>query len=101
MLLMILASMVALAPATTSPLRPVERPDREALPGIARSDCPEARAYYASKSPGTAVARRLDQLPPGRLELTVLREVDGCPIPAVLREGITPANPSGVAPSRR
>jgi hypothetical protein len=25
-------------------------------------------------------------MPPGRLELAVLREVDGCPIPAVVRE---------------
>jgi hypothetical protein len=31
--------------------------------------------------------QRLDQLPQGRLTLTVLREVDGCPQPATIREG--------------
>ena len=53
----------------------------------ARSDCPEATIHMTAR-PAPLVPRRLDELPPGRLELTVLREVDGCPIPAVLREGI-------------
>jgi len=35
--------------------------------------------------------QRLDELPPGRLELTVMRMVDGCPQPAVIRENIGPA----------
>ena len=30
--------------------------------------------------------RRFTELPPGRLELAVYREVAGCPIPAVVRE---------------
>jgi hypothetical protein len=47
-----------------------------------------ARADVTLARPADARARRLDQLPPGRLELTVLREIDRCPIPAVLREGI-------------
>ena len=38
--------------------------------------------------PGAAPLRRLDELPPGRLELTVLRQVQNCAIPAVVREGI-------------
>ena len=50
-------------------------------------ECPSATVHMADQ-PNRAVARRLDELPPGRLELTVLREVNGCPIPAVLREGI-------------
>ncbi|HEV2865497.1 MAG TPA: hypothetical protein VGX37_03210 [Allosphingosinicella sp.] len=49
--------------------------------------CPEARVQMtAQRVP--LVPRRLDELPPGRLELTVLREVHGCPIPAVLRDGL-------------
>ena len=77
---LLLVALLALSPAST-PLRPADG----AAP---RPDCPNARTYFADKSPGAGVARRLDQLPPGRLELTVQREVDGCPIPAVLREGI-------------
>lgn len=37
--------------------------------------------------PGTVEARRLDQLPPGRLDLAVMRQVDGCPQPVTVREG--------------
>jgi len=76
-----LAALLAAAPASASaPLQPTSRlaPD---------SKCPSATSYFANGSDG-AQARRLDQLPPGRLELTVLREVQGCPIPAVLRDGI-------------
>lgn len=35
-------------------------------------------------------ARRLDQLPPGNLELTVQREVDGCIEPVIIRYGVGP-----------
>jgi hypothetical protein len=38
-------------------------------------------------SPGTVESRRLDQLPPGRLDLAVMRQVDGCPQPVTVREG--------------
>jgi hypothetical protein len=60
-------------------------------------DCPDLRPRIAEApppQPGIADPTRpvrprtLDELPPGRLELTVLRKIDGCPIPAVLREGI-------------
>ena len=78
---LLLVAMLALSPAST-PLRPADG----AAP---RADCPDARTYYANKSAGAGIMRRLDQLPPGRLELTVQREVDGCPIPAILREGIS------------
>lgn len=44
--------------------------------------------------------RRLDQLPPGRLELTVLRSVGGCPEPVVLREGIGAAPAPEAQPGR-
>lgn len=35
-------------------------------------------------------ARRLDRLPPGNLELTVQREVDGCIEPTIIRYGVDP-----------
>lgn len=49
--------------------------------------CPDLRPRLVRPA-GESGPRRLGDLPPGRLELTVYREVDGCPIPAVLREGI-------------
>ncbi len=63
------------AAAATSPALPAKTPK------CARPDVIQAR-------PIDARSQRLDQLPPGRLELTVMREIDRCPIPAVLREGI-------------
>ena len=73
----------------------------------ASADCDDLRPRMAETVPPlrqsvgdpvrTLRPRTLDELPPGRLELTVLREVDGCPIPAVLREGIGAAP----APERR
>ena len=75
-----LVALLAMAPVS-SPLQPAGRSPLD-------EKCPNARSYFAADSRG-AEARRLDQLPPGRLELTVVREVGGCPIPAVLREGIS------------
>ena len=60
------------------------------LPPIAvdaRKACPRPELRMAERRQGVR-AERLVDLPPGRLELTVQREFDGCPIPAVLREGI-------------
>ena len=78
--LLFLVALLAMAPAS-SPLQPTGR-------SPLNDKCPNATSWFAGQSRG-ADARRLDQLPPGRLELTVVREVDGCPIPAVLREGIS------------
>ena len=78
--LLFLVALLAMAPVS-SPLQPTGR-------SPLNDKCPNATSWFAGQSRG-ADARRLDQLPPGRLELTVLREVDGCPIPAVLREGIS------------
>ncbi len=96
MLLTILLAALSLAPvpspggATAAPLPMKMR------------DCPEARTYQAEEGPNRLLPRRLDELPPGRLELAVLREVAGCPIPAVLREGLGAAGAlESRQPSRR
>ena len=70
------------APAPADP--PIATPDAPA----GRAKCDALRPRYAGQ--GSADLRRLDELPPGRLELTVHRTVDGCPIPAVVRENIAP-----------
>jgi hypothetical protein len=45
-------------------------------------------------APATAEARRLGELPPGNLELAVVREEGGCITPVIVRYGI------GGAPGR-
>ena len=80
------------APAQAAPDGTVY-PPRPPVSG--REECPRAEPRLA-RQPRQVRPQRLIELPPGRLELTVLREVDGCPIPAVLREGLGAAsNPEG------
>ena len=87
----------AAAPPSVAEMRPLTRavPDS---PG----KCPEATLHYAQEDVARG-PRRLIELPPGRLELAVMREFDGCPIPAVVREGIggNSVLPPGRAPSHR
>ena len=93
MLLTILLSLLqAAVPATPAPALELS-PSKSALSG---SKCPQATVRQAGEGEPLR-PRRLDELPAGSLELTVMREVDGCPIPAVVQEGIG----SGRRPVRR
>jgi hypothetical protein len=58
-----------------------------------RKDCPNPATRHADEDGRGARARRLDELPPGRLEYAVFREVGGCAIPAVVHENVGRANP--------
>ena len=83
------------APAVTSPSPAV---------AAASGKCP-ASMHWADFKRRPAI-RRLDQLPPGRLELTVLRAMGNCPEPVVLREGIggnpdSPDTPDRIQPGHR
>jgi len=82
-----IAQLVALSLVAASPHPPATRPPPLAEPPPAK--CPDARLRRADRGV-PARPRRLGELPPGRLELTVWRRIAGCPIPAVLREGIPP-----------
>jgi hypothetical protein len=73
--------------AAPAPERPVTIHTLPPIAVDARKACPRAEVRMAERPNGVR-AERLIELPPGRLELTVLREFDGCPIPAVLREGV-------------
>ena len=95
MLLTILlaALQAAAAPAPEAGMRPLMRiaPDSS-------EKCPEATLRHAEENIARR-PRRLIELPPGRLELAVMRQVDGCPIPAVIREGIgRQSGPASTAP---
>ena len=73
---------VAAAPAAPSAGQDVRAPAESA------KGCVRPRTRHASILRKPVRPERLIDLPPGRLELTVVREIDGCPLPAVLREGI-------------
>ena len=57
--------------------------------------CPDAHPELAAEEPWPdATLKRLDELPPANLILTVLREEDGCIVPVIVRYGIgAPAKP--------
>ena len=52
----------------------------------ARKDCPNPATRHADEDGRVPRARRLDELPQGRLEYAVFREVGGCAIRAVVHE---------------
>ena len=100
MLLTILLSVLQAAAAVAAPPPQGELP-AAASTALSPSKCP-ATMHQADGDP-RAAARRLDQLSPGRLELTVLRQMGSCPEPVVLREGIggNPDSPDRIVPERR
>ena len=52
----------------------------------AKADC---RLTHHAGPQGKAEAKKLTELPPGQLVLTVFRrDKNGCPVPLVVREGI-------------
>ena len=60
----------------------------------ARPICPNSGPQLADQPAPEAQLKRLDELPPANLELTVLRTEDGCVVPAIVRYGIgAPAKP--------
>jgi hypothetical protein len=59
--------------------------------------CPSDRVVFADRD-GKVEAKRLGELPPGSLYLSVDRQVDGCRQPVIVRYGIGAV---GGAPARR
>ena len=82
--------LVLIATAAASPQPPPAQPAAPAAPNSERK-CMSLGPQVAAILRKGVRPQRLDELPPGRLELTVMRVVDGCPQPAVIRENIGPA----------
>jgi hypothetical protein len=97
MLLTVLLAAIQMLTASPA-LPPASQP--QPMPYVggvgAGAKCPHATVRQANQG-GPPPVQRFNELPAGRLELAVLRQVDGCPIPAVLQEGIG----SGPPPVRR
>jgi hypothetical protein len=89
MFVMILLA-AATSAATASPVAIFPPRETPAQASEAGADCLRLAPRVAGEEDWVARSRprRLIDLPPGRLELAVQREVDGCVIPVVLREGI-------------
>lgn len=83
MLFPLLIAMLA-APVPTA----TTAPNASSRPAPSAKSCPDLGPRIATVLRKTVRPQRLDELPPGRLELTVMRELDNCPIPVVIREGI-------------
>lgn len=54
-------------------------------PATPRAECPDA---YRQAKGQVLRPQLLGELPPGDLHLTVQREVNGCPVPTVVRQNI-------------
>ena len=80
--------LVLMATSAASP--PPAQPADPATPNSERK-CMSLGPQFAAILRKGVTPQRLDELPPGRLELTVMRMVDGCPQPAVIRENIGPS----------
>lgn len=64
----------------------------------ARPICQNNQLHSADRSSPDAQLKRLDELPPANLVLTVLRTEDGCSTPVIVRYGI--GAPAKVDPDR-
>ena len=77
------------APVSAAP-QPLETAVAPAAVWQSRKDCPGPTSRMADQKGQGPRARRLDELPSGRLEYAVFREVGGCPIPAVVHQSPGP-----------
>jgi len=98
LLVLILASLVPASSAAVEPSRvagptgaelqklPVSKAPKVMLPGQKCTDDPRLR-FTHDESPGTSKPKNLGELPPGNLQLAVMRSVDGCVEPVIVRYG--------------
>lgn len=82
----IAASLAAASPATTPPA--------VSNPLAAPAHCDSKYGLHRADSAGEARFKRLDELPPANLILTVYREIDRCPAPIVVRANIGVSRPA-------
>jgi hypothetical protein len=85
MRLLILCAAIAL-PASSTAAPPPAPEKAQATASSTKPTCASANVQLAD-SPPKLEARRLDQLPSANLTLAVVREVEGCHEPVVVRYG--------------
>lgn len=92
--LMLAALLSAGSSAAQAPSGPADRTPIAPPPALGTADGPcrfaDLRRHAHATPP---VARRLGDLPPGDLQLTVMREVDGCLEPVIVRHNFETPRP--------
>ena len=75
--LIILATLIVPASSIAQPSPDAVAQPRPSATAGAKLDCVANRVQHADQF-GSTRPRRLDEMPPGKLYLSVMREVDGC-----------------------
>lgn len=88
MLLLIAAALAGISgSAATEPAADISAPaEAHKAADTPKRICREPRMMIAREA--RVAPRRLDDLPPGNLELAVQREVDGCIEPTIIRQDV-------------
>ena len=95
---LLIAVVAASLPLTTSTAAP--QPERKSPPPKAEppsdwaetpEQCERAKVHNTDNAEPVR-PRKLTELPPGNLQLAVHREVDGCPVPVIVRYNFVGGN---------
>jgi hypothetical protein len=94
---------VLATPASTFSHPPQSRADREiSIPTRgAKLDCVANRVQHAVQGQRKPEFKQLGELPPGDLHLAVMREVDGCQEPVIVRHDMGGLRAEPTQPARR
>jgi hypothetical protein len=97
MRLLILPLVLTALPAAAAPVEAPSTPVTGRLAGVAGDTCKRPDVHQAETF-ARAEARKLAELPPGDLILSVFHEVDGCMEPVIVRYGDGRAPQAAPAP---
>jgi hypothetical protein len=81
-----LAALLSAASSAAQPPAPA-RPPIAVPPSLGTGTCLSDLRRDAASRPGASRPRHLGELPPGDLQLTVMREIEGCREPVIVRQG--------------
>ena len=81
-----IAALLSAASSAAQPPAPARAPVA-APPSLGTGTCLRDLRRDAGSTPATSRPRRLGELPPGDLQLTVMREIEGCQEPVIVRQG--------------
>jgi hypothetical protein len=79
---------LAAALSLAGPQLPVRQSTPSATDGLPKKECVSPSARQVKTGPKLAGVHKLGEEPPVKQIMTVFREIDGCPVPVVLRQGI-------------
>lgn len=95
-LLILLAALAFPASSAAAPA-PDRAEPRNMGSSLERRNCPRA-AVHRAEGPRKAESKRLGELPSGNLILAVVREMNGCQEPVIVRYGFGMREPKAIGP---